>query len=193
MQSLPSSRSSAIASGASKYFTNKPCFRGHVSYRYVASGICSQCCSEKAKRSWANGERNVSKNRTNTVKRWNDGQKAKIAKQQWKNKNPKKAWASSVVGGAKLRAKLKGLPFDLTMEYVESITPDRCPVFNEPFLFVGNKVMQPFSATLDRLDPFKGYTQGNVVVISMKANSIKNAYGSAEIKLVADWLQQQGH
>lgn len=193
MPNFPASRKEAAANGGSKYFTNKPCSRGHISYRYVASGMCAACASEKAKKSWAAGERTTSKNRTRSVKQWNDSEKARTAKKQWKDKNPKRAWATSVVGGAKLRASLKGIVFDLTSKYVESITPDRCPVFNEPFLFVGNKVMQPFSATLDRLDPAKGYVQGNVVVISMKANSIKNAYGSAEIKMVADWLQQQGH
>ena len=192
MYSLPTSRTEAIANGATKYFTNKPCSRGHVSYRYVASGTCSACASEKAKTAWRLGEIPISKNRDRAVKHWNNSQKAKVAKHRWKHKNPKKAWATSAVGGAKMRAALKKLDFDLTSDYIESITPDRCPIFGEPFLFVGNKVMQPFSASLDRLDPTKGYIQGNVVVISMKANSIKNAYGSAEIGAVATWLAKQG-
>jgi hypothetical protein len=193
MPNLPASRKDAIANGETKYFTNKLCKQGHLSYRYVSSGICASCASEKAKISWASGKNKQSKNRSKNVKQWNDSEKAKTAKQRWKTKNPKLAWATSAIGGAKLRAALKGVVFDLTSKYVESITPERCPVFHEPFVFAGNKVPQPFSATLDRLDPSKGYVQGNVVVISMKANSIKNAYGSEEVKKVADWLQQQGY
>lgn len=189
---LPSSRITAHNLGYTKYFTNRPCKYGHVSYRYVASGLCAACASAKAKQAWANGIKQEFKDRPAINKKWNSSEKAKTAKIRWKNKNPKRAWAVYATGGAKMRAALKRLDFDLTSDYVESITPDRCPIFDEPFLFVGNKVMQPFSASLDRLDPTKGYVQGNVVVISMKANSIKNAYGSAEIGAVATWLSKQG-
>ena len=190
---LPKTRLDAHKHGATKYFTGKPCHKGHVSYRYVASGLCAACASSKAKNAWASGERQNFKDRATVNKKWNASDKARVAKQRWKAKNPKRAWAVYATGGAKMRAALKGLEFDLTSDYVESITPDRCPVFNEPFFFVGNKIMQPFSASLDRIDPTKGYIKGNVAVISMKANSIKNAYGSAEIRLVADWLQKQGY
>lgn len=189
---LPKSRLEAHKNGFTKYFTNKPCSKGHISYRYVASGVCAECASNKAKSAWASGKRQQFKNRLETNKRWNASDKAKIAKQRWKDKNPKRAWAVYATGAAKMRAALKGLDFALTSDYIELITPDNCPVFNEPFLFVGNKVMKPFSASLDRLDSTKGYIPGNVVVISMKANSIKNAYGSKELMAVATWLKQQG-
>lgn len=189
---LPQLRLEARKLGFTKYFTGKPCKNGHIEYRYVASGMCSKCSSTKAKKDWAEGKRQVFKDRPATNKKWNSSAKAKDSKQRWKNKNPKRAWAVYATGGAKMRAALKGLDFNLTSNYVESITPSVCPVFKEPFLFVGNKKMQPFSASLDRLDPTKGYVKGNVVVISMKANSIKNAYGSQEISTVARWLKQQG-
>ena len=193
IDNLPSTRLDAHRTGLKKYFTNKPCKNGHFSYRYVASGMCAECYSHKAKKAWADGVRQKFKDRPGINKKWNHSEKAKIAKSRWKNKNPKRAWAVYATGGAKLRAALKGIEFNLTSNYVEAITPDKCPVFGEPFLFVGNKVMQPFSASLDRLDPNKGYVEGNVVVISVKANSIKNAYGSKEILAVGAWLQEQGH
>lgn len=189
---LPTTRIEAHRLGHTKYFTNKPCKNGHIFYRYVASGLCAACASAKAKKNWAEGIRQEFKNRDITNKKWNSSEKAKTAKERWKNKNPKRAWAVYATGGAKMRAALKGLDFNLTSDYIESITPDCCPIFNEPFLFIGNKTMQAFSASLDRLDPTKGYVQGNVVVISMKANSIKNAYGSKEVLAVGAWLQQQG-
>jgi hypothetical protein len=43
--SLPTSRKAAIAAGAKKYFTGKPCKRGHVAPHYV-SGPCVICQRE---------------------------------------------------------------------------------------------------------------------------------------------------
>jgi hypothetical protein len=107
----------------------------------------------------------------------------------WKWKNPKRAWATDSVKNAKLRAKNKGLPFDITVEYIENILPDNCPVFNTPFIYRGNGVAGEKSPSLDRIDPVKGYVEGNVVVISSKANNIKSAYKSTDIFMVAAWLQ----
>ncbi len=36
--------------GFNKYFTGKSCPKGHLSYRYVASGKCIKCCEEYADR-----------------------------------------------------------------------------------------------------------------------------------------------
>lgn len=107
----------------------------------------------------------------------------------WKWRNPKRAWATDAVKNARLRAKNKGLPFDITVEYIESILPDKCPVFNTPFVYRGNGKVVFTSPSLDRIDPVKGYVEGNVVVISSKANNIKSAYKSTDIFMVAAWLQ----
>lgn len=107
----------------------------------------------------------------------------------WKWKNPKRAWATDAVKNSKLRAKKKGIPFDITVEYVESILPEACPIFNTPFIYRGNKVPGDKSPSLDRIIPTKGYVIGNVVVISSKANNIKSAYASSDIFKVATWLQ----
>lgn len=123
------------------------------------------------------------------MRRWNATEKAREHKDRWRAKDPKRAWAVYATGGAKARAALRGIPFTLTSEYVLSITPDSCPVFGTPFSFIGNKVVSANSASLDRIDPDKGYVQGNVAVISAKANAIKNAYDAADIRRVADWLE----
>lgn len=33
--------------GLAKYFTGKPCRRGHLSLRYTASGQCTTCCENR--------------------------------------------------------------------------------------------------------------------------------------------------
>jgi hypothetical protein len=43
-------------------------------------------------------------------------------------------------------------------------------------------------ATLDKIDPAKGYIEGNVMFISNLANRIKDKANSTQIRRVADWL-----
>jgi len=43
----PSTRKAAIKSGASFYFTGKPCKRGHLSVRYTHTSNCRECMFEK--------------------------------------------------------------------------------------------------------------------------------------------------
>lgn len=108
---------------------------------------------------------------------------------EWTLNNPKRVWAGAAVKGAKHRIKGKEIPFNLTIDYVESILTERCPVFNTEFKWKGNKKAGDTSPALDRIIPSKGYVIGNVVVISCKANNIKSAYMSTDIFKVAEWLQ----
>ena len=100
---------------------------------------------------------------------------------RWRRRNAKKAWAKEA-----------GIPCEIDAAYLISITPERCPVFDTAFIFLGNKKILPTSPSVDRLNPALGYVPGNVVVISMKANSIKSAYGSKDLFKVADWLWEYG-
>lgn len=50
MNSLPKSVSEARALGHNLYFTGKPCAHGHITYRYVADRICSDCAKAKVKK-----------------------------------------------------------------------------------------------------------------------------------------------
>jgi len=127
--------------------------------------------------------------RQERARRWNASDKGLEARRLWRHSNPKKTWIVAAVGRAKSRAKEKGMPFDLTTRYLISILTTHCPVFGTEFVFVGGVVATPQSPSLDRLDPGKGYTKGNVVVISVKANTIKSAYTAEDIAKVADWLK----
>lgn len=189
---MPASRLEARQQGVKKYFTGQPCGKGHTSYRYVASGMCAMCTAERAKRRYDGGWRQAKTNRVEVNRKWNNSGKAAESKARWKAKDPKRAWAVYATGGAKVRAQLAGIPFTITSQYLLSITPDECPVFGTKFEFIGNKTMRPESASVDRLDPSRGYVPGNVVVISVKANAIKNAYTSSDIRRVADWLVGYG-
>lgn len=189
---MPATRITAKQVGSTKYRTGKPCHKGHVTYRYTASGLCAACAAERAKTRYEGGWRQDRTNRPAVNRKWNASEKAAESKARWKAKDPKRAWAVYATGGAKSRAMLNDIEFGITSDYVKSITPDACPVFGTPFVFTGNGKIGPRSATLDRLVPSKGYVEGNVVVISHKANMIKSASTSDDIRKVADWLSGYG-
>lgn len=111
-----------------------------------------------------------------------------------KAKNPRRTWAGDIVRQARYRAARANppIPHTVTAAYVHSIIPDACPIFGTEFVFRGNKKMIPESPSLDRLDPKLGYVPGNVVIISVKANLIKSAYGSEDILKVGEWLKSRG-
>lgn len=189
---LPSVRLNAARSGITKYYTGKPCKRGHVTYRYTASGMCAECSAKKAKGRHAAGLIKRAPNRDSTNAKWNASLKAQIAKQRWKDKDPRRAWAVYATGAAKSRALRSNIPFDLDSAYVLNITPTHCPVLGVEFTFIGNKVLGPHSASLDKINPALGYIKGNVAVISMRANAIKSSANSSEVAAVAAWMKEQG-
>lgn len=93
---------------------------------------------------------------------------------------------------AKKRANKNNLPFDITLDFLESIAPVKCPVFDIDldYSYGNKKHAKPNSPSLDRIDPAKGYTTDNVWIISNRANTIKsNAYPD-ELRKVADKVQQ---
>src|SRR5436305_4033723 len=75
---------------------------------------------------------------------------------------------------ARHRAMLSGVEF--TLRPTDVIVPQKCPVFGIPLVSTGVRGSGPRfnSPTLDRIDSAKGYTPGNVWVISHRANSLKS-------------------
>lgn len=100
----------------------------------------------------------------------------------WKRNHPEVALA----GWARRRSKETGLPFNITAKDI--FIPDKCPVLGI-LLFKGDGKLHDNSPTLDRLQPELGYVKGNVVVISYKANRIKNNGNLKDLKAVAEWME----
>lgn len=98
--------------------------------------------------------------------------------------------------GARYRARKRGLPFDITEQDVE--TPDVCPVLGVVLDYwsrVGQCDKTPSNrASLDRLDPQKGYVKGNVRVVSYRANQLKSNMTLEECTLLlADLTRTAQH
>lgn len=88
---------------------------------------------------------------------------------------------------AKARAKKKGIDFNI--QVVDIIIPDVCPV-------LGIKIeraskLHPGSPTLDRVIPEKGYTKGNVFVISWRANRLKSDATAEELEKISEYIKEK--
>lgn len=93
----------------------------------------------------------------------------------------------------KAECKTKGIPFNLTPEYLESLWTGVCPIFDIEITY-GSKGRGSYhrtSAHLDRINPSLGYVKGNVCWISGRANRIKYDATIDELKKITHWMEQQ--
>jgi hypothetical protein len=83
-----------------------------------------------------------------------------------------------MLSNAKIRAKQKGVDFNLTTQYLKKIFPkdNKCPItgLNFEFGYINKeKINKNNSPSLDRIIPSKGYVIGNVMIISDLMNRMK--------------------
>ena len=189
---LSESRDAAIKAKEKIYISSRPCPRGHEfpTVRITASGGCRECGRERSRDAYRSGSVKVSPNREAVLKKWNHSVKGKTAKQKWREKDPRRAWIVGVFGGAKARSLSKSLPFNITKDFLESIIPDKCPVFGTVLKFSQGYRSDGSSASLDRMIPSLGYTIGNVRIISRRANTIKSDASVEEIEAIAAWMRR---
>lgn len=86
---------------------------------------------------------------------------------------------------AKNRARRKGVPFHITIDDFE--IPDVCPLLGIQLKRNKGQAADD-SASLDRLIPEKGYVKGNILVISRRANVIKNNASIDELMTLTENL-----
>lgn len=84
----------------------------------------------------------------------------------------------AMLTSARNRAVRRGLEFNL--ELSDIIIPEKCPLLEVPFQF-GTKECYDYSPSIDRIDNSKGYVKGNIQIISMKANAMKNSASLEEL------------
>lgn len=87
---------------------------------------------------------------------------------------------------ARGRAQWKGLDFDPDLSDLLP-PPTHCPVLGIPIDYSTGRGLRPDSPSIDRIDNSRGYVHGNRIVISRRANTIKNDATVAELRAVADF------
>lgn len=93
--------------------------------------------------------------------------------------------AKRLLAQAKMRAKKRGLPFNI--ELIDVPIPTHCPVLGIPILVSSQRGNCPNSPSIDRIIPHLGYVKGNVIVVSVHANRIKTNATPEEIQRVASF------
>lgn len=132
-------------------------------------------------------------------KKWHDEHPSYNS--SWRKQNPDKArkidkkqneklkdvpWVRCLYG-IRQSAKRRGIEFSLSKEYLKSIWTDVCPILGIKMTINEGKA-QYNSYSLDRIDSNKGYVEGNVMVISYRANVIKSMGTAEEHLKIANFL-----
>lgn len=90
---------------------------------------------------------------------------------------------------AQIRATKRYLGHVFTVWPEDMAWPEMCPALGISLDYTGRDKQRSWS--LDRLDSTKGYVVGNVSVISLRANRIKNNATLGELEAIAAWMRQQ--
>ncbi len=99
--------------------------------------------------------------------------------------------SGQLYNAAMQRARKAGLEFTITKEDI--VIPDVCPVLGIPIIpgkgRVGDGLVGALdtSPSVDRIDNSKGYIPGNIMVISWRANYLKNNASLDELILLAEY------
>lgn len=94
---------------------------------------------------------------------------------------------TSIMANIKARVRKEHLEFNLT--YEDIIIPEKCPILEVP-LIRGTKKNYAFTPTADRIDNTKGYIKGNIKIISMLANKMKNNATKEQLFIFAKNIQK---
>jgi hypothetical protein len=122
----------------------------------------------------------------------------------WKRANPEKVrenrrrtseknYEQVMVRNARARARSKNLPFNLTRQDI--VIPTVCPVFGfelDRRRGLGYTRKNGRSPSLDRIVPEHGYVPGNVVVVSHRANSLRNDFSPDDMRRFSEVCERMG-
>ncbi len=92
---------------------------------------------------------------------------------------------------ARERSRTQGVPYDLDRSDIA--IPERCPILGIPIVLFDERFGRRCDglATLDRIEPAKGYVKGNVWVISHRANRLKADASLDELRALVRALEEQ--
>jgi hypothetical protein len=148
-------------------------------------GLRTECkqCHDEIKKVWeAKNKENILKKRKEYRSRRDVKDRRCVIAKEWNKKNN----ASVICTRAKKRAKQLNLPFDITKEDI--IIPEFCPILGIKMEY-SDGYMADNSPSIDRIVPELGYVKNNIIIISNRANRIKNNASLEEIQKLYNWLK----
>lgn len=128
-------------------------------------------------------------------------ERERAARAEYRRKHPghgrlaRRRWPKSLKAElcrrARQRGRLAGMAATITAS--DLIWPTHCPVLGIELDYTprgqGRSANNPSNPTLDRWDNTKGYVPGNVFVISMRANTLKNNASWQELQAVVRYAR----
>lgn len=94
------------------------------------------------------------------------------------------AWLAATVDRANARGARHGMPFGVTSGDIALV--ETCPILGVAIVYGGRSAG---SASLDKVDPAKGYVAGNVRIISRRANRMKADATVAELEAILAYVK----
>ena len=89
---------------------------------------------------------------------------------------------------AKSNSRYENVPFNLTIDDIPEI-PTVCPILGIPVQLHRNHP-RPNSISIDRIVPREGYVDGNILLISYRANALKKDATVAEMESIINYMEE---
>jgi hypothetical protein len=94
-----------------------------------------------------------------------------------------------IYNNLKASSKKRRIEFTLTLTDLNDLTfPITCPILGIPLRYNKGQVRDD-SISIDRIDNSKGYIPGNLIVISYKANRLKNNASKEELIRISEFYE----
>jgi hypothetical protein len=145
---------------------------------------CDVCETEQARRFFSYNDRNQgakSGYRTTCKKCSRNAKAIEKRNRDWKYKP-----ALHMLNNSKQRAKKAGIEHTITVNDI--VIPDYCPVLNIK-LDTGDRRRHGNAPSIDRIDNTKGYTKENIMVVSNRANMLKNDASLDELIMIGNFYR----
>lgn len=195
---INTSRTNAVRMGLISYH-GKPCKNCNTIEKLVVNHSCIHCRkdrqNESNRRRWLRIKKSgqsveLSRKAAPNRKKYYDKNKSKMKEKLHENKRTLgDFYIKHLLSAIKSKCKKKGIRFDLSVSDI--VIPELCPVLNIPLQFNVGLGANDNSPSIDRITPSMGYIPSNVIVVSRRANKIKNDATSNELFLVYDFYKDK--
>ena len=174
-------RLEAKALGLIRYF-GIPCIHGHPGDRFVRNNGCVGC--HKTQKEIARIKK-PKKERGRPRKHPEFVGPLKPKREVFNPKTVEERW----IVRSKNRPRTAVARRELSIEYYKSLLVTHCPLLGIELTYAPFTGSTPQNyASLDKIDPTKGYVPGNVQILSFRANSLKADSSIEELELlVKNW------
>jgi hypothetical protein len=166
---------------------------------------CSHLCASRwhnKQKHWTERIDQAKQNAIRKAKYEADPETWRAKTKAWREANPKQyrifaerakeryrlaPWRKLIIA-AKGRAKVKGLPCDLTFSWGEATWTGFCELTGLPFVNSVDSPHRLFSPSIDQIEPKKGYTQANSRFVLLAVNNLKHDGSDEAMYFVAEAL-----